>query len=188
MTEPSDWDWERYRKLLKLILRTTQLDPRLRPRFDSSDLVHEALLKAIKAREQCRGPSDGERIAWLKQILKNVVHDIHDRVFADKCHPGREQSIHDLTMASSLRLEALLPVDNQSTPVQRLEREEKLLRVAEALDELLESQRDVIILRHYHSQSVAEVMERLGLSDKAVSGLYQRGIRQLRERLSHMRE
>jgi RNA polymerase sigma-70 factor (ECF subfamily) len=41
------WDPGRYRDLLHLMARRFQLDPRLKRRFDSSDLVQEALLKAL---------------------------------------------------------------------------------------------------------------------------------------------
>jgi RNA polymerase sigma-70 factor (ECF subfamily) len=188
MTEPSDWDWERYRKLLKLVLRMTQLDPRLRRRFDSSDLVQEALLKAIKAKDQCRGPSDGERIAWLKQILKNVAHDLLDREIAGKRDPDREQSIQALAAKSSFRLDAMLPDDKQSSPSERLMREEELVRLAEAMDDMSDEWQDVILLRCFHDLSVKEVATRLDKSDKAVAGLYLRGIHRLRKRLADLRE
>jgi RNA polymerase sigma-70 factor (ECF subfamily) len=187
-TNASDWDWERYRKILQLVLRVTQLDPRLRRRFDSSDLVQETLAKAFAAWQQCKGQSDGERIAWLKKILKNVEHDLLDKELANKRGPGIEQSIHDLVEASSVYLDALLPDDKQSTPGERLQRAEELLRVAEAMAELSEAQRDVIILRYYHGQTVAEVADKLDLSPKAVAGKYQRGIHQLRQRLAYLRE
>ncbi len=188
MADGPDWDWERYRKLLHFVLRQTQLDPRLKRRYDSSDLVQETLTKAAAAWRRCRALGEGERVAWLKQILKNVAHDLRDREFADKRDPAREQSIQALAAESSVRLEALLPDDRQSTPGERLEREEELLRVAEALDELRAAQRDVIILRHTFALPVEAVAARLGLTEKAVSGLYQRGLHQLRQRLARLRE
>jgi hypothetical protein len=42
----AQWDPGRYRELLQVMARRLQLDPRLKRRFDSSELVHETLLKA----------------------------------------------------------------------------------------------------------------------------------------------
>ena len=39
----AQWDPGRYRELLQVMARRLQLDPRLKRRFDSSDLVHETL-------------------------------------------------------------------------------------------------------------------------------------------------
>jgi RNA polymerase sigma-70 factor (subfamily 1) len=192
MTEPSDWDWDRYSKLLRMTLRLTQLDPQLDPllraRLDASEVISETLMRAYQAKDQCRAVSEGERIAWLKQILKNVARDMRGKEYADKRDPAREQSIHVLAAGSAVRLDAMLPNDKQSTPAQRLQREEELLLLAEAMDDLREEEREVILLRYFHGQTAKEAAEQLGKSPKAVAGLYQRGIQRLRKRLAHLRE
>jgi RNA polymerase sigma-70 factor (ECF subfamily) len=61
----ADWPLERYSSLLRLQARQLDLDPRLRRRFDSSDLVQEAMERAHRLREQFRGSTEGEFIKWL---------------------------------------------------------------------------------------------------------------------------
>jgi RNA polymerase sigma-70 factor, ECF subfamily len=187
MTDSSDWDWERYRKLLHFILRRTQLDPRLKRRFGSSDVVSETLLRAAKYKDQCRAVTPGQRVAWLKQILKNVVRDMREHERAEKRDVYRDQSIQDLAAASSVKLEDLLPADHSSPP-EHVEREEELSRQAEAIDELPEDQQNVVILRFTYGQKIPDIALQLDKSEKSVSGLLHRGLRKLGDRLTGLRE
>jgi RNA polymerase sigma-70 factor (ECF subfamily) len=65
MAEASHWQPERYRPLLYLQVRLLQLAPQFRRRFDSSDLVQDALLRAHQYRDQFRGTTDAEWVGWL---------------------------------------------------------------------------------------------------------------------------
>ena len=75
MGDERDWHPERYRPLLHLQVHLMKLDPQFRRRFDSSDLVQEALLKAHAHRDRCRGTTEAERVGWLREILKTVAVD-----------------------------------------------------------------------------------------------------------------
>src|SRR5262245_65024573 len=63
---------ESYRRYLAHVARD-QLDPRLLPKGDQSDLVQETFRDAQQAFGQFRGNSEEELLAWLRQIL---VHRI----------------------------------------------------------------------------------------------------------------
>src|SRR5262249_32546778 len=129
----AQWDPGRYRELLQVMARRLQLDPRLKRRFDSSDLVQETLLKAHQAQEQFRGQTEGERIKWLHQILANPARDKIREAHADKRDPNLERSLDAMVHDSSVRLEAWLAAE-QSSPSQKVERQELLLQVSEALN------------------------------------------------------
>src|SRR5713226_5208632 len=75
MAPANDWQLERYRPLLRLRARQLHLDPRLKRRFDSSDLVQETLLKAHKNLHQFRGTTEAELVKWLQEILANALAD-----------------------------------------------------------------------------------------------------------------
>ena len=83
---------------------------------------------------------------------------------------------------SASRLEEWLAAE-QSSPSMHAERQERAVRVAEALSQLPESQREAILLRHWHGRSLAQIASELGVSTSAVAGLLQRGLRSLRSSL-----
>jgi RNA polymerase sigma-70 factor, ECF subfamily len=169
---------ERYRAYLRLLARL-HLDARLQGKLDPSDVVQQTLLQAYRALDQFRGHSDGELAAWLRQILaRNLAHAVRDLGRA-KRDVGLERSLEAAVDASSLRLEVWL-AGEQSSPSQRAERNEQLLRLAEALTTLPEAQREAVVLHYWQGQSLAEIGARLDRTPAAVAGLLHRGLKQLR--------
>src|SRR5262245_41619062 len=177
--DPAAWTPERYRALLRLYAHQLQLDPRLRRRFDSSDLVQESLLKAHRQREQFRGTSEGELLGWLRQILANSLADLVDQANARKRDARRDRPIHAAVDDSSAVLDRFL-ADRGLAPDAEAERREVLLRLAEAVERLPDDQREVVILRDLAGCPVAEIARRLGRTEKSVAGLLLRGRRALR--------
>jgi RNA polymerase sigma-70 factor (ECF subfamily) len=173
--------WEHFRSYLHLLAQL-HLDPRLRSKLDASDIVQQTLLQAHQAREQFRGQGEGERAAWLRQILaRNLAHAVRD-FGRDRRDVAREQSLEAVIEASSVRLEAWFAAE-QSSPSQQAQRNEQAVRLAEALDRLPEAQREAVVLHYFQACTVAEVGRRLGRSTEAVAGLLHRGLKQLREQL-----
>ncbi len=73
---------------------------------------------------------------------------------------------------------------SQSSPSQKAQRTEDLLRLAEALAELPEAQREAVVLHYWQSQTLAQVATELGKTPAAVAGLLQRGLKSLRTMLT----
>ena len=178
---------ERFRDYLCLLARL-HLDARLRGKLDPSDIVQEVLLKAHRHQDQLRGQSDAEHLAWLRQILANTLTDaVRQFLQGEQRNVGREQSLEDALHASSARLDAWLS-DGQSSPGERAERHEELLRLAAALAALPEEQRRVVELRHLHGLGVVEVARHLGRSRAAAAGLLRRALAALRRSLDGPQE
>lgn len=167
-----------YRQYL-LVLARVHLDPRLGKKLDPSDVVQQTLLEAHQQRDQFRGRTDAELMAWLRKILVHNLTDALRGLRRAKRDVARERSLDEAVDQSSARLAALL-VGKQSSPSQRAERHEDAVRLANALAELPAAQREALVLQHWHGQSLAEIGEALGRSRTAVAGLLQRGLKRLR--------
>jgi RNA polymerase sigma-70 factor (ECF subfamily) len=184
--EPRAARLERYRAYLRLLARL-QLDPRLRPRLDESDLAQQTLIQAHQAFDRFEG-DDSALAAWLRQILaNNLAHALRDH--GRECrNVTREKPLDVLLAESSARLERWLVDDN---PTPQAQRNEQAMRLAEALDQLPEAQREAIVLEYWQGWSLEEIGQHLNRSRAAVAGLIKRGMKQLRERLrgdGHERE
>ena len=182
MVPANGWQLERYQALLRLRARQLHFDPRLKRRFDSSDLVQETLLKAHKNLHQFRGQTEAELVKWLQEILAHVLADQVRKAKTGKRNLNLEKSLETIVAESSGRLEAYLAAD-QSSPSQQVQRKELLLRAAEALESLPQEQRDVVMLRDLMNQPVAQIAHQLGRTEKSVAGLLLRGRLKLRELL-----
>lgn len=171
---------ERFRPLLRLQVRRLQLDPRLRRRLDSSDLVQDALTRAVERAGEFHGTTEGEAFAWVQRILGTVALNAVEREQAQLRDFRREVAIDDLLSESSARVASLLAAPTPG-PDERLARGELLLRLADGIDRLPADQRDAVSLRDLHGYRVAEIAALLGKTEKAVAGLLLRGRAGLRE-------
>jgi RNA polymerase sigma-70 factor (ECF subfamily) len=176
---------EHYRDYLNLLARL-RLDARLRGKLDPSDVVQQTLLEAYQARQQFRGEGPAQEAAWLRQILaRNLANAVRDLGRARR-DVARERSLEAAVNESSARLEAWLAAwlaAEQSSPSQQAARNEDAVRLARALAQLPEAQREVLVLRHLQGRPLAEISEQLGRSPASVAGLLHRGLKQLRELL-----
>jgi RNA polymerase sigma-70 factor (ECF subfamily) len=172
---------ERFREYLRLLARL-QLDPRWQAKLDPSDVVQQTLLQAYQARDQFRGRGAAERAGWLRQILARVLANTVRDLGRAKRDANRERSLEAALENSSARLEAWLAAE-QSSPSESVERQERLLRLADALAQLSPDQREAVTLHHLQGWTLAELAKHFGRSEAAVAGLLHRGFKRLRELL-----
>ena len=176
--EPLSDDLERYREYLRF-LAEIQLRGPLRARMDASDLVQQTMLQAHMARDQCQAEDSAGEAAWLRQIMNRaLLHAIRDHQ-RDKRDIRRERSLEASINGSSCRIDAFLS-GGESSPSARADRNEQIARLAAALGELPEAQREAIIWHYFHGCTLAETGEHLGRSGPAVAGLVHRGLKALR--------
>jgi RNA polymerase sigma-70 factor (ECF subfamily) len=175
---------ERFRSYLRLLAQV-QLNPRLRGKLDPSDIVQQTLLEAYQARDRCPSQDPARQAAWLRKILAhNLANAVRDAERARR-DVRRERSLEAAVEASSARLEAWLAAE-QSSPSEQAQRNERLLRLAEALERLPAGQQEAVILHHLQGQSLSEVAGHLGRSPAAVAGLLHRGLRKLQDILQDL--
>jgi len=184
MNQPSDLppdDLEPFRSYLLLLARL-QLETKARHKIDPSDIVQQTMIEAHAKRTQMPAIR-GQRIVWLQKALANNLIDAMRAMRRDKRDVRREQSLEAAIAESSLRLAGLL-AGRDPSPSHRLEQQEQGLRLAVALQQLPEAQREAIVLHHLQDLPLSEVAVELDRSDSAVAGLLHRGLKRLREILS----
>jgi len=176
------WDLERFRNYLRFLAQI-QLDHRLRAKLDASDIVQQTLLEAYQARERPAAQDVPAQAAWLRRIFShNLANAVRD-VTRAKRDVRRERSLETAIEESSARMEAWL-VAEQSSPSGRAEKNELLLRLIEALDQLSPDQQEAIVLHHLKGQSLSELARHFGRSPAAVAGLLHRGLKKLQDLLA----
>jgi RNA polymerase sigma-70 factor (ECF subfamily) len=160
-----------------------QLQDRRWTKIEPSDVVQQTLLEAYAAPP----PADqtiGDLSRWLHRLLANNIRDALRRARRKKRDVSRELSMDERIDVSSTKLAGCLRA-TAASPSNEAARTEDLLRLADAVESLPESQRDVIILHHFEGASLREIAKRVARSEGAVAGLLHRGLRKLRDELAH---
>jgi RNA polymerase sigma-70 factor (ECF subfamily) len=173
---------ERFRSWLGFLARL-QVEPRLRAKFDASDVVQQTMLEAVRAWASFRGGTEAELAAWLRQILARVLLHERRRVEgAQRRDLGREVSLEQALAESSRRLGDLLAAPDTS-PSERAGRHELELRLADAMAKLPTDYAEVILLRNIEGLSHDQIARRMGRGSGAVRMLWVRALARLRQEL-----
>jgi RNA polymerase sigma-70 factor (ECF subfamily) len=173
--------FDRCRNYVSLLARV-HIESWLQARVDPSDLVQQTLLEAYRGMGGFKGQSEGEWLAWLKQILKNNATDYIRRYKGTaKRRIQREVSIESPRHGSSqFRMDLSDPGDSPSQLVMQYENE---IQLAEAVSRLDEDYQEVILLRNVQRLSFNEVAQRMDRSRPAAQMLWLRALRKLKANL-----
>jgi RNA polymerase sigma-70 factor (ECF subfamily) len=167
-----------YRNYLRVLARTG-IDASLQGKADPSDLVQDALLRASQNFGQFRGASEAELAGWLRQILARCLANFVRRYRTGGRRAGREQSLDQLLDRSSEAMGRVLAASGTS-PSASAERRDLGVVLSDALAQLGEDQREVIVLFHLEGLGWDEVARRMGRTPGAVQKLWTRALKQLR--------
>jgi RNA polymerase sigma-70 factor (ECF subfamily) len=163
-----------------------RLDPAIVQRLDASDVVQEVLIEANRRlKDYLKSPTMPFHL-WLRHIAKDHLIDAHRRHHqAQKRGVNREQPIHRPAWSerSSLDLAGQL-LDQDLTPASAAIQQEMQRRLRDAIAQLDDDDRELILMRHYEMLANQEVAEALGLTEAAASMRYLRAVRKLRDLLS----
>ncbi len=170
---------ELYRRYLALLARV-QIGQRLQGKVDASDLVQETFLEAHRNFGRFQGTSEAQLVGWLRQILAARLADLLRRYLGTQGRDVRlEREIEDAFAHSSVLLDRGL-VAPQSSPSQQAERREQAVLLAEALGQLPDDYREVLVLRHLEGLTFPEVARRMERTLDSVEKLWMRALARLR--------
>ena len=162
-----------------------RLDPVLARRIDASDITQDVLLEASRRlADYLKDPKMPFQL-WLRHLARDHIIDAHrSHRKAQRRSIDKEQPINVGANAdrSSLDLAAAF-IDPEKTPAAAAIRHEMETRFLQALTQLEEDDREVIVFRHVEQLSNQDVATLLGLSEAAASMRYLRALRRLRDHL-----
>jgi RNA polymerase sigma-70 factor (ECF subfamily) len=161
-----------------------RLDRRLQARLDVSDVLQDTFLEAVRRLPgYFQGPEVSFRL-WLRWLARHRLLVLHRQ------HLG--------TGMRSVRRElALLPADSSAaflhglagggpSPSQAIGAVERAEQLRQALEQLDDDEREVILMRHFEHLANRDIAWLLGLSESAAHKRYARALLRLRGILLNM--
>lgn len=151
----------------------------LGPRSSREDLVQEAFLRVIRARE--RYEPTARFTTWLFRIVYNLAVNETQRG-----GPREHASLERTARSEEEGRDAMSEVGDEGAlpPSHALEREDVVRAVRAAIERLPETQRMALILAKYEERPYAEIAEIIGSTEKAVKSLVHRARETLRVTLA----
>jgi len=172
--EALDELFSRHEKQVLGIVRK-RLGTRLREDMESVDVVQSVLGDAMRGlhRFEPRGSnSEAALIAWLASIIENKLRNKSRKKVNEGPRASLDAGGLDSSEGSSgSRIE---PRDELPPPVEVMERAERIGQVREAVEQLPESWREVILLRDFQQLRWKEVAQVLESTEKAVQNMHAR--------------
>jgi RNA polymerase sigma-70 factor (ECF subfamily) len=166
-----------------LFVANEELDARLQVKYAPSDIVQNALAKAVENFDGFEGNNEKALLAWLRQILKNEIIDVRRALHAEKRDVRRENAADTDPNLAEFRLGV---VDPDQTPGTQAALTEDIGRLQQALEQLSPDYEDVIRMRNWERLSFAEIGQRMGRSEDAAKKLWGRALIKLRDVLSQL--
>lgn len=165
-----------------------RMDRRLTSRVDADDVLQEAYLAGEKRLSSYRNERSNSFFIWLRLIVEQTLIDVHRRHLGTKMRDaGREVGLHGRkrVSASSASLTIQL-MGSMTPPSQAAQRAEATEQLSRALEDMSETDREVLTLRHFEELSNSEVAELLDISAKSASIRYVRALERLRSVMSDL--
>lgn len=159
-----------------------RLDPAVARRVDASDIVQDVLIEANQRLADYLKQPDMPFHLWLRHLAQDRIIDTHRRHrLAQRRSVDREQPIARPAWAdeSSASLVAHL-IDTERTPTSEAIQHELQRRLSDAIDQLSDDDREIVLMRHHEALSNQEVAKALSLTEAAASMRYLRALRRLR--------
>jgi RNA polymerase sigma-70 factor (ECF subfamily) len=155
----------------------------LRRKLDPEDIVQEAGIECVRSVSKV-DLSQRDPFSWMCQVAERRIVDAHRRFFeAQKRDAGLEVPLGSPGNQTGKGGLVELLVASITSPSQAFSREQRHLRLAQALQELPELTQEALRLRYVEGLATKEIAQRLEKSDGAVRVMLTRAVKRLEELL-----
>ena len=175
---------EQFRLQLTRIVKI-RMDRRLQSRVDATDVIQEAFMEAINRFPEFVSQDKLPFFLWLRLItLQKLMQTHRFHLSTQARNAKREISIYRSSIpdATSAVLAAQL-LGNFTSPTQAVSRKEEKLKLENALNDMDNVDREVLVLRHFEKLSVVETAKLLDLSESGVRKRYLKALSAIKTRL-----
>jgi RNA polymerase sigma-70 factor (ECF subfamily) len=165
-----------------------RMDPRLRGRIDAADVVQDAFVEASAHREDYFRAPAVPLFLWLRGVVSNKLLELHRHHLGTHMRDvKREQPLEGphRSNETSAALCAYLTAGLTRPSVAAVRGEVKA-RLAEALDGMDPTDREVLAMRHFEQLTNSEAAQILGIQERAAAKRYLRALARLKEILEEM--
>jgi RNA polymerase sigma-70 factor (ECF subfamily) len=176
---------ERHRSPLRRMIEM-RLDRKIQQRVDASDIVQEVMIEANRRLEKYLANPVMPFHLWIRQMARDRIIDAHRRHRGSgKRSVDREKAMQAPAALdrSTIELAAQL-CDEELTPAAAATMRELQERFQNAIEQLDENDREIVVMRHVEQLSNQDVATALELTEPAASMRYLRAIRRLRSLLN----
>jgi RNA polymerase sigma-70 factor (ECF subfamily) len=157
-----------------LLVANEELGADLQAKVGPSDLVQQTFLEGQRDFSGFHGRSEGDLLAWLRQILLHNVANVRRQY--------RATDMRQVGLEVAVDRAGPLP-DRQGSPSSHVAAQEQQAALCRALEQLPADQRDALRLRQ-EELSFEEIGRRLGRSAEAARKLWARAVARLSQLLS----
>lgn len=162
-----------------VVVARSRVEGWLQAKVDASDVVQQSLLEAHRDFARFQGAGEAEWLGWLRRIVERNAHDFVRHYRGAACRDvGREVGLRD--PADSAAAGAPEPADRIDSPSQLMIQRERHLLLADAMMQLSEDHREVIVLRNIQQLEFEEIGRRMGRTRPAVQMLWMRALQKLK--------
>ncbi|HVR73955.1 MAG TPA: sigma-70 family RNA polymerase sigma factor [Planctomycetota bacterium] len=155
---------------------------KLRQLEDHEDLVQEALLKVFQGLQRFEARSEGSFRQWLAQCVECALRDALKHARRQKRGSGRVRRFTDLKCDS---LAASIVAVDARTPSQVLQGAQLEEKLEQAILDLPERYREVLVRRSFCGLSYAEIAAELGFKKEGTARqAYARALQKLRDAMA----
>jgi RNA polymerase sigma-70 factor (ECF subfamily) len=164
-----------------------RLDARLRGRIDAADVVQDAFVEASAHREAYFRSPTAPLFLWLRGVVSNKLLEVHRHHLGTRMRdatrelPFKAWQGTDYTAALCAHL-----IGRLTSPSVAAVRDEIKIRLAQALDMMDSTDREVLTLRHFEQLTNAEAAEVVGIQERAAAKRYLRALERLKIILSEL--
>lgn len=160
-----------------------RLEPALRRRIDSADVLQETWIDVASRFESWRAQTALPFHVWLRLVAAEALARVHRRHLGTHKRDALREVPGDSRPSISAAAFADAFVTSQTTPTQAVRREEVRSRVLDALADLDELDREIVALRHFEGLSNEDAAAELAIEPAAASKRFVRALLRLRPAL-----